>query len=614
MNIPLKQYARLLADYLKPQQRRVVWLTITLLGSIGLQLLNPQILGYFIDTAVAQTTSAHPPTLLIAALLFMAVALLTQILAVTATYLSENVAWTATNALRSDLIAHCLYLDLSFHKSHTPGELIERVDGDVTTLSRFFSQFTIYVLGNLLLLVGILIVLFYENWSAGLSLTLFALIALVILVRLNVYAVSPYAAYRQTSAEFFGFLGERLAATEDIRANGAVSYVMRRFYQILQRWLPVYHQARFASTILWGTSVGLFSLGNAIALATVAYLWNQNAITIGTAYLIFHYTNLLNQPIERIRQELEGLQQAEASILRIQELLQVQSKLQPSGNQRLSSSALSVSFENVWFGYERSLVIGHWSLVTGKSETNDEEQMTNNRQQRTNDKEQWTLQNLSFHLPAGQILGILGRTGSGKTTIARLLLRFYDPQSGSIRLGETALQQISSTELPQRIGFVTQDVQLFQASVRDNLTFFNPQISDTQILQTLDTLGLTGWLQTLQQGLDTLLGSDSDRLSTGQAQLLAFARVFLKKPGLVILDEATSRLDPITETFIEHAIDKLLEERTGIIIAHRLKTLNRADQILILENGQMMEYGDRQTLINNSNSRFAQLLKIGLTE
>ncbi|WP_263975498.1 ABC transporter transmembrane domain-containing protein [Leptolyngbya sp. 7M] len=252
MNIPVKQYGDLLAHYLKSQKGRVAWRAITLLSSIGLQLLNPQILGYFIETAVAQTTSAQraSPALLIAALVFIAVAFLTQILAVIVTYLSENVAWTATNALRSDLITHCLYLDLSFHKAHTPGELIERVDGDVTTLSRFFSQFTIYLLGNLLLLVGILIVLFYEDWRAGLGLTLFALIALVILVRLNSYAVSPYAAYRQTSAEFFGFLGERLAATEDIRANGAVSYVMRRFYQILQRWLPIYHQARFASTIL----------------------------------------------------------------------------------------------------------------------------------------------------------------------------------------------------------------------------------------------------------------------------------------------------------------------------------------------------------------------------
>lgn len=277
----------------------------------------------------------------------------------------------------------------------------------------------------------------------------------------------------------------------------------------------------------------------------------------------------------------------------------MRSNLQPSGNQCLSSSALSVSFEKVWFSYE---------------EVANEKWEVNNQDIASRFSSTPQLQNISFHLPAGQILGILGRTGSGKTTIARLLLRFYDPQSGVIRLGETALQRISSTELPRRIGFVTQDVQLFQASVRNNLTFFNPQISNAQILETLDILGLTAWLHALPHGLDTPLGSDSDRLSTGQAQLLAFARVFLKNPGLVILDEATSRLDPTTETLMEQAINKLLEGRTGIIIAHRLQTLNRADQILILEKGQIVEYGDRQTLTHTPNSRYAQLLKIGVTE
>lgn len=147
MNIPLKKYSDLLARYLKPQQKRVLWLSIALLSSIGLQLINPQILGYFIDTAVTHGAS---PTLLSAALLFIAVAFVTQIFAVTATYFGEQVAWSATNTLRVDLVEHCLNLDLSFHKSHTPGELVERVDGDVHTLSRFFSQFTLQVLGNLM--------------------------------------------------------------------------------------------------------------------------------------------------------------------------------------------------------------------------------------------------------------------------------------------------------------------------------------------------------------------------------------------------------------------------------------------------------------------------------
>jgi len=584
MNILLRQYSYLLAAYLSPQKSRVIWLAIALLGSIGLQLLNPQILGYFIDTA---TTGGSQRTLITAALLFIGVALVTQALAVTATYLGENVAWTATNALRFDLAAHCLKLDLSFHKSRTPGELVERVDGDVNVLSRFFSQFTIYVLGNMILLFGILVILFYEDWRAGFCLSLFALTALTILIGLRSYAVSPWTTYRQISAEFFGFLGEQLAGTEDLRANGAVSYVMRRFYQFLQRWLPVYHQARFASTVLWVTSVGLFAVGNAIALGMGTYLWSRNAITIGTLYLIFYYTNLLREPIERIREELEDLQQAEASILRVQELLQLQSQMLPGGNQSLSARALSVAFENVSFSYD-------------------------NEERATATAPELVLQNISFYLPPGQVLGLLGRTGSGKTTITRLLLRLYDPRAGNIHLDGVNVNQTPLIDLRQRVGLVTQDVQLFQSTIRHNLTFFDSQIGDEQILQALEALGLSAWLQSLPWGLDTFLGPDSGGLSAGEAQLLAFARIFLKNPGLVILDEASSRLDPTTENLLERALDRLLAGRTSIIIAHRLQTVQRADQILILESGKILEYGSRQELESNSNSHFAQLLKTGM--
>lgn len=584
--IPLKQYWNLLVNYLSPQKGRVAWLAVTLLSSIGLQVFNPQILSYFIDTAVA---GGSQQDLFNSAGLFTGIALIIQVLTVATTYLGTNIAWTATNALRFDLAQHCLKLDLSFHKFRTSGELVERIDGDVNTLSRFFSQFIIHILGNLILLVGILIVLFFEDWRVGLGLSLFSLTALITLLRLRSFAVPYWAALRQVHAEFFGFLGEQLAGTADIRANGAISYVMHRFYGILQRWLPLYHQARLAGTVLWGTTIGLFIIGNAIALLLGAYLWSQKAITIGTVYLIFYYSNLLQQPIEQMREQLEELQQAEASILRIQELFQIQPHLSAGGQIPLPQGALSVTFENVSFSYDRGWLHSE-----------------------THQSPAGVMQNISFHLQPGQVLGLLGRTGSGKTTIARLLMRLYEPQAGKISLGGVALAQTPLKDLPQRVGLVTQDVQLFQTTIRNNLTFFNPEIGDAQIFQALEVLGLSSWLRSLPFGLDTQLGADRGGLSGGQAQLLAFARIFLKDPGLVILDEASSRLDPTTENLIERALDKLLQGRTGIIIAHRLATVQRADRILILENGKIIEYGDRQSLANDPDSRFAQLLKVGL--
>ncbi len=607
----------MLATYLKPQRGRFGWLAIALLGGIGLQLLNPQILRYFIDTAIA---GGQQQLLLLAAGAFVVIAILQQGLAIATTYFSETIAWRATNTLRLDLAHHALGLDLAFHKAHTPGELVERVDGDVDALSHFFSQFVLQVVGNGLLVVGVLAILWFEDWRAGLSLSLFALVAFGVLGSLQTLAVGPWGIYRQISAEFYGFVAEHLSGLEDIRANGAVGYVMDRFYKILRRWLAAFHQARFTSTLLWGSTVGLFTVGNAIALAVGAYLWSQSAITIGTVYLLFYYATLLQDPIERIREELEQLQQAQASIQRIQNLLSHQTQVSSGGQGILPTSALSVEFEGVWFGYGEDRKSFEFSVLSSQFDAtqnfssgdatrrhSQSEGLTKLNFQNSSP----TLQNLTLHLPAGQTLGLLGHTGSGKSTLARLLLRLYDVQRGQIRLGGVNIAEVPLRDLPHHVGFVTQDVQLFQTSVRNNLTFFNGHISDHTILQTLEELGLMPWLEGLSAGLDTELGADSGGLSAGQAQLLAFARVFLKDPGLVVLDEASSRLDPLTEQLIERAVDRLLANRTGIIIAHRLKTVERADQILILEQGQAVEYGDRLSLLADPSSQFSHLLKVG---
>jgi ATP-binding cassette subfamily B protein len=195
-----------------------------------------------------------------------------------------------------------------------------------------------------------------------------------------------------------------------------------------------------------------------------------------------------------------------------------------------------------------------------------------------------------------------------------LLFRLYDPASGAIRLNGVDVRDITQADLRERVGMVTQDVQLFQATVRDNLTFFDRRIGDAQIKTILRELGLWDWFLSLPNGLDTELAAGGQGLSAGEAQMLAFTRVFLKNPGLVILDEASSRLDPATETLLERAVERLLTLRTGIVIAHRLRTVQRADDILILEDGRVVEYGPREELARDPRSRFYHLLQTGLEE
>jgi ATP-binding cassette, subfamily B, bacterial len=605
MRVPIREYLALLATYLRPQRRGLGALVILMLISIGFELLNPQIIRSFIDTAAA---GGEVERLTQAALLFVAVAIAQQATAVGATYMGERIGWISTNALRGDLTDHAVRLDMSFHKARTPGEIIERIDGDVTALSRFFSQFVVQLLGNALLLLGVLALLAREDWRVGLGLALFVLVAVVVLSWLQRIAVPRWTAVRQVSAEFYGFLGETLSATEDVRGNGAVGYVLRRFQALIQRWFPLQLTANLAGYSMWMSSLAIFALGTATAFGISAWLYMEGALSIGAVYLIFHYTELLRRPIEQIRVELQHLQQAGASIVRVRELLAVRPQI-IGGVGQLPDGALEVCFRQVSFTYQDA-PISIAPLPRADEESDQGGAADMSPEPAANEP---VLRALNLQLSPGSVLGLLGRTGSGKTSMARLLVRLYDVTDGAIELGGVDLRDVRLANLRTRVGLVTQDVQLFEGSLRENLTLFDDSIGDAQLTQVLETIGLGEWLRSLPEGLATHLAGTGG-LSAGEAQLLALTRVFLRDPGLVILDEASSRLDPATEALLERAIDRLLAGRTAIIIAHRLRTVQRADQILILENGEVAEFGARADLLANPDSRFSRVLRAGLEE
>lgn len=575
---PLKRYWRLLARYLRPLRVWMLGLAAILGATICVQVVTPLVASRFIDLA---TSGADLSALFELAGASLGLALAGQALAVAETYVAEQVSWRATNALRSDLLAHLLRLDAAFHASHTLGELIERVDGDVATLARFFAQFVVAVLGNGLLLVGVLGLLYHVDWRVGLTLSGFVALALIVMLRIRAVATPSWAADRQASADFFGFLSEYLAGLEDIRASGARAFVLRRCAEVMRSWLTVTRRAQMWGYGLGATSQGLFVLGTAVAFALCAMLFRSGELTIGTVYLIFQCTEMLRAPTEQLRNEVQNLQQADASIGRVAALLNTQPLVADGPGSALPPGPLAVELENVSFGY-----------VAGAA----------------------VLREVSVALAPGRVLGVVGRTGSGKTTLTRLLQRFYDPLEGVVSLGGVDLRQVRLADLRARVGLVSQEVHIFHASVRANLTLFDETIADAQILAALETLGLSAWLRELPQGLDTPLLSEGSGLSAGQAQLLACARILLGDPDLVILDEPSSRLDPATDRLVHAALGRLLAGRTSIIVAHRLATLAYADDILILEDGRVREYGPRTVLAADPTSRFAELLRVETEE
>jgi ATP-binding cassette, subfamily B, bacterial len=597
MNIPkLAQYRDILLRYLKPQRTRVSLLAVLLLSSIGLQLFSPQILRYFIDTAIQSglQPQLHPAAFLypepvdmtqvqlfMAAILFIAVALIQQVVAVVAVYFSENVGWQATNMLRSDLAMHCMRLDMTFHNQHTPGEMIERVDSDVTQVANFFSQFVIMVLANIILLVGVLVLVFREHWLMGLAMAAFSLATMWALNHVRSYAIPAWGAAREASAKFYGFLEEQLSGTEDTRSSGAVPYTLHNFYELLRDRLRSEQKAGMMNAAIFAVVVACVIAGTILSFALGFVLFRRDLITLGTVFLFIQYTQLLFRPMREITMQIQELQKAGAGIGRVNELMSIETRIKEGSGVPIPEGPLEVHFDHVTFAYH------------------DDDPV---------------LDDINFRLEPGTVIGLLGRTGSGKTTITRLLFRLYDINQGTIRLGGTDIRDAHLQELRQRVGIVTQDVQLFRTSVRNNLTFFDDSIPDERILEAIYDLGLGGWFESLDEGLDSRIQSGGSGLSAGEAQLLAFTRVFLKDPGLIILDEASSRLDPVTEQRIERAIDKLLHNRTGIIVAHRLATVQRADEIMIIDKGHILEHADRVQLVNDPNSHFYHLLRTGLEE
>ena len=570
----LNRYWRLLAHYLRPNWPRMILLATILCCTIGAQVAAPLLASRFID----QATSGGPfRDLVVLALLTIVLALAGQGLSVAETWVAESVSWEATNALRADLLAHLLRLDATFHTTRTQGELIERVDGDVSTLARFFSRFIVYVIGNGILMVAVLGLLYYMDWRTGLGLSAFVALALILMLRIRANATPYFAAERQASADFYGFLSEFLAGREDVRSSGAGAFVLRRCAEVMRAWLDMTRKAQMRGYAMVASSQGLFALGLAFALALSAMLFRDGTLTIGAVYLIFRYTEMLRQPTEQIRNEVQDLQQADASMGRIEALLGTASRLVDGSGAALPPGPLGVELDNVSFGY------GDDSDV---------------------------LRDITVRVAPGRVLGIVGRTGSGKTTLTRLLLRFHDPIAGVVRIGGLDLRTVRLEAVRARVGVVSQEVHLFNASVRDNLTLFDDGVSDGRIRAALESLGMTGWLRELPIGLDSPIGSGGAGLSAGQAQLLAGARILLRDSDVVILDEASSRLDPATARLVQPALTRLLDGRTGIVVAHRLDTIAFADDILVLEDGRVVEHGPRLDLAADPTSHFARLLRL----
>jgi ATP-binding cassette, subfamily B, bacterial len=548
-------------------------------ASMALRLALPVLLGRFADDALGGATTSALTTIAAA---YVAAALGSAALDLVVVWWSARVSWRAGNRLRERLAAHALRLEQAWHSRHSPGQLIERIDGDVEAMAIFFAGMAVQIAGNVALILGMLAVATVIDVWTGVVLTITACAGAAVMVRLRMAAVEAREREREVNAQLYGDLEERLGGLEDLRANGAGRYAVHRLHGHSALSWRAARRASLRGDGSYAASAVVFAVGTAATLVTGIVLQQRGVITIGAVLTLYRYADMLRRPLEQIAEQLKEFQKAMAGARRASTLLATVPRIAdgPDDGSALPAGPLAVDLDDITFRYDP-----------------DDTEATP------------ALRDVDLHVPAGAHLGLVGRTGSGKTTIGRLLARIWDvpPNSGAVRVGGTDVRALTLDALRDRVAVVTQDVELFRASVRDNLTLFGRRAAtDDELRAVLGEVGLGAWVDALPDGLDTRL-SGSHGLSAGEGQLLAFARAFLAEPSVVVLDEASSRLDPVTERRITRATERLLAGRTAVVIAHRLDTLDRVDQIAVLDRGRVVEHGPRAALAADPASRYARL-------
>ncbi len=576
MSAPSHNYWRALVDLVRPAKARYIGLTLGVSVAALLPLVGPLLVGRVVDEVAA---GAGPATVVRYGVAFLVITVIAQLMTLATTWYGNTIAWYTANDLRLDLTRHVLGLDHEFHRTHTPGELIQRIDGDVTSVSDFLGRVLATLAAAVLTVAGVLVVISYIDWRLGLMIVVYAGAGAVTLYILRDGAVAESEGAMSATARLYGGIEERLAAGEDLRSNGAQAHAVSRFVE--DATVAVHHgvNEEHAFMKLWWGLQGSVAGGAVLALIVGGWLVSIKAITLGSAFVLFQYVQIIRRPMEEIVDRIEMVQKASAAMVRVAELRALQpSIVEPDNPVSPPPGPLSVGFNQVDFDYGDGQPV-----LTG----------------------------INLELGAGRTIGVVGRTGGGKSTLSRLALRLVDATAGTVTLGGVPIADIPLAELRHRVAMIPQEVQLVHGTIRDNVTLFDPGPSDDEVAAAVRQVGLEPLLRE-QGGIHAELTGGGGGLSAGESQLLALARVWLRNPDLVVLDEATARIDPETETRLQRAVARLLENRTAIIIAHRLSTLREVDDIVVVHEGRILEYGRRAELESDSSGRFRRLLDLAM--
>jgi ATP-binding cassette, subfamily B, bacterial len=570
-SLPLRRKIKGLADLLRPYRGRVVLAMLALVAGTAASLAPPYLAKLAIDDGIVPG-DASKLNLIVAA--FVASALVYWGATYLQTYLVGWVGQRALQDLRLRIFSHLQGQSIGFFSRNKTGVLISRMTNDIAALDQLVTDGVVTLFSSTLTLIGTVVILvLLDAKLAFVTFLTFPLLAAAS-IGFRYFATGAYRRVREKIANVTAYLQETLSGVRVIRAFGQEPQHVERFAQLNEEHREANMRTVYLNAAYFPAVELLSAAATGMILLYGGYQVLDGNVTIGVLVAFVGYLQSFFDPIQQLSNLYATYQQGAAALEKIFGLLDTRpDMLDGADAEDIGPLRGEIEFDDVWFSYEEP-VEGDGDRPT-----------------------RWAARGLSITLPPGETLALVGETGAGKSTFAKLVARFYDPQRGAVRIDGRDLRNVTQESLRRQLGIVPQEGFLFAGTVRDNIAFGRPDASDVEIAAAAGAVGAHDFILRLPDGYGSEVGERGSRLSAGQRQLVALARALIADPRILILDEATANVDVHAEAAIEVGLRRLLAGRTAIVIAHRLSTVRNADRIAVLEGGEIVEIGTHDELI-----------------